>query len=197
MGGTEAPALLRGIMQNAARIMGNLPAVGTAELFLGPADVQRAKASDVHVELPDGALVPVQLAFAFPYEPSVGDTLLVIGKDGQHYAIGVLRGTGKASLSFHGDVEVRAVGGTLTLEADKGIEMNGPEVAVRASTLRMVAEKVVQKFTWLHQRVAALASLHAKEVHTVAEESATTNAKSVTITTEEMVTVNGKQIHLG
>src|SRR5688572_20009610 len=109
-------------MQNAARIIGNLPAVGAAEVFLGPADVHHAKASDVQVELPDGVIVPVQLAFAFPYEPSVGDTLLVIGKDGQHYAIGVLRGSGKASLSFHGDVEVRATGGTLTLAADKGIE---------------------------------------------------------------------------
>jgi hypothetical protein len=184
-------------MQNAARIIGNLPAVGAADVFLGPADVHYVKASEVQVELPDGVIVPVQLAFAFPYEPSVGDTLLVIGKDGQHYAIGVLRGSGKASLSFHGDVEVRATGGTLTLAADKGIEMNGPEVSVRASSLRLYAEKVVEKFTWLHQRVTALASLHAKEMHTVVEGSATTNAKSATITTEEMVTVNGKQIHLG
>ncbi len=184
-------------MQNAARIIGNLPAVNAADVYLGPADVTRVQASEVFVELPEGATVQVQLAFAFPYEPSVGDTLLVIGKDGQHYAIGVLRGIGKASLSFHGDVEVRATGGTLTLTADKGIEMNGPDVSVRAGSLRLYAEKAVEKFTWLHQRVASLMSVHAKEMHTIVEESATTNAKSATITTEETVTVNGKQIHLG
>lgn len=184
-------------MQNAARIIGNLPTPSLTDGYLGPADVTRVQASEVLVALPDGAVVPVQLAFAFPYEPSVGDTLLVIGKDGQHYAIGVLRGSGKASLSFHGDVELRSIGGSLTLAAEKGIEVQGPEVSIRSNTLRVVADKVVEKFTWLHQRVASLVSVHAKEMHTIVEESATTNAKRATITTEETVTVNGKQIHLG
>lgn len=184
-------------MQNTARIIGNLPALRPDEVFLGPANVTKVNAGDVTIELPDGALVEVHLAFAFPYEPSMGDTLLVIGKDGQHYAIGVLRGSGKASLEFHGDVELRSVGGVVRIAAEKGIEMDGPDIAMRTGTLRIVAEKVVEKFTWLHQRVASLLSIQAKEMHTVVDGAATTNAKSATITTEEMVTVNGKQIHLG
>jgi hypothetical protein len=184
-------------MQNAARIVGNLPAVDPAEVFLGPATVTHAKASDVQIELPSGEHASVQLAFAFPYEPSEGDTLLVIGKNGAHYAIGVLAGSGKAALSFHGDVELRAIGGAVTIAADKGIEMDGPEISMRSGTLRVVADKMIEKLSWLHQRVAELLSVQAKEMHTVVEGPTTTNAKSATITTEDVVTVNGKQIHLG
>ena len=85
----------------------------------------------------------------------------------------------------------------MRIAADKGIEMDGPEISLRAGALRVVAEKVVEKFTWLHQRVATLLSVQAKEMHTVVDGATTTNAKSATITTEEMVTINGKQIHLG
>lgn len=184
-------------MQNAARIIGTMPALRPDEVFLGPATVVHIHAGIVQIELPSGARVDVHLAFAFPYAPSEGDTLLVIGNDGQHYAIGVLRGSGKASLEFHGDVELRSVGGTVRIAAEKGIEMDGPEISLHARTFRVVAEKVVEKFTWLHQRVAALLSIQAKEMHTVVDGAATTNAKSATITTEEVVTVNGKQIHLG
>lgn len=184
-------------MSNAARIIGNLPQLDPADVFLGPATVTHVKASDVQIELPDGAIVDVQLAFAFPYEPALGDKLLVIGKDGTFYAIGVLAGAGKTSLAFQGDVELRAIDGSVTIAADKGIEMDGPEISMRSGTLRVIADKVVEKFSWLHQRVSELVSVQAKEMHTVVEGSTTTNAKSATITTQEVVTVNGKQIHLG
>src|SRR5690349_14720889 len=114
-------------MSNAARIIGHLPTIDKADVFLGPATVTRVKAREVQIELRDGAIVDVQLAFAFPYEPEVGDKLLVIGKDGEHYAIGVLAGSGKASLAFHGDVELRSMDGSVTIAANKRIEMDGPE----------------------------------------------------------------------
>lgn len=184
-------------MQNAARVIGTLTDRALGEVFLGPAEVIEVNASEVKVELPDGAVVRAELALAFPYEPSPGDTLLVIGKGGDHYSIGVLRGTGRAALSFQGDVDLRAVGGSLTLAADKGVEIEGQEVLVRSRKLRMVAESVIEKFTSVYQRVGQLLSVHAKEMHTVVEETSLTQAKSASITTEETVTVNGKQIHLG
>lgn len=184
-------------MSNAARIIGNLPQIAPAEVYLGPATVTHVKACDVRIELPHGSIVDVQLAFAFPYEPALGDKLLVISKDEIFYAIGVLAGSGRTSLAFQGDVELRAIDGSVTIAADKGIEMNGPEIAMRSGTLRVIAEKVVQKFSWLHQRVSELMSVQAKEMHTVVNGPTTTNAKSATITTEDVVTVNGKQIHLG
>lgn len=184
-------------MHNLAKIIGPAPANALGEVFLGPADVREVQANTVTIELPHGEMVEALFAFAFPYEPSVGDTLLVIGKDGQHYAIGVLRGLGKAALSFEGNVDLRAVGGKLTLSADQGIEMEAPEVGIRTRNMRVYADKLVQKLSFLHQRVVGLFDVQAKEMHTVVDGETTTRAKSATITTEEIVTINGKQVHLG
>src|SRR5262249_13392719 len=78
-----------------------LPSPGLAE-SLGQASVTAVEGPDVVVELPDGAEARVALAFTFPYAPAPGDVLLVIGKDGTHYAIGVLHGAGKTTLTFPG-----------------------------------------------------------------------------------------------
>ena len=40
-------------------------------------------------------------------------------------------------------------------------------------------------------------SVHAREVHTVVDETHLTKAKSASVLTEETMTINGKQIHLG
>src|SRR5579863_1161814 len=98
-------------MSNVAYISRERPPVGALAEYLGPAPVVRVEGSDVVVELPSGALVRAALAFAFPYAPAAGDVLLVIGKDDAHYAIGVLQGQGRTTLTFPGDVELRAEGG--------------------------------------------------------------------------------------
>ena len=59
-----------------------------------------------------------------------GDVLLVIGKDDEHYVIGVLHGTGQSTLTFQGGVDLRAQGGPLTLSSDRGVAIHGPEVEV-------------------------------------------------------------------
>lgn len=184
-------------MQAALKIIQGYESPATNDIFLGPAGVKSVTGSEIIVELRHGDLVQVALAFAFPYEPRVDDTLLVIGKDDGYYAIGVLQGTGKASLSFEGNVDLRANGGKLTLSGDQGVELEGPEFSVHVRHVRMFADKVTEKLGSLYQRIGTLLSVHAKEVHTIVEGTTLTQAKNATITTEEMVTVNGKQIHLG
>ena len=73
--------------------------------FLGPAEVVEVQGDEVVVELRGGEPARAALALAAPYEPVAGDVLLVIGKDGEHYAIGVLRGSGKTALRVQGDLE--------------------------------------------------------------------------------------------
>lgn len=165
--------------------------------YLGPASVLRVTGPEVEVELPDGAIVLVELAFAFPYAPAEGDVLLVIGKDGAYYAIGVLQGAGKTTLTFPGDVELRAEGGALRLWGEKGVELLGPELVVQVEKLRTIAGAVTEKLGSLVQRVQSLVSVTAREMHTVVEESAVTKAKSATLLTEETATIDGKQVHLG
>ncbi|WP_441287911.1 DUF3540 domain-containing protein [Sorangium sp. KYC3313] len=165
--------------------------------YLGPGRVTAAEGGAIAVELPGGQPVAVEMALALPYEPAVGDTLLVIGREERYYAIGVLHGAGRTVLSLQGDVALHARDGELSLSGDKGVAIRGPELEVQAGKIRMVADAVVQRFTSMVQRVSALLSVQASESHTIVEKTAFTKAKNATILTEETVTVNGKQILLG
>jgi hypothetical protein len=156
----------------------------------------RVHAHEVHVALPAGAPVRAEMALAFPYQPVVGDTLLVIAKGDATYVIGVLRGSGRSELSLPGDVELRAAG-ELRLAGDKGVRIDGPEIDIAGQKLRMVADSVVQRFTSVFQRVAEVLSVHAGESHTLVEGAAHTQAKTAAIVTEGTVTINGDEIHLG
>jgi hypothetical protein len=184
-------------MSNVAVLNPPRAAASLGQDYLGPAHVVEGHGRAFTVELPDGAVVHATLALAFSYEPVPGDILLVIGKAGAWYGIGVLHGTGKTSMEFHGDVDLRAVGGTVSITGDKGVEIRGPELDIQTGKLRMMADSVVQKFASVYQRVSSLLSVHAKETHTVVEETAYTQSKSGVMLTEETMTINGKQIHLG
>jgi hypothetical protein len=165
--------------------------------FLGPAEVVEVQGDEVVVELRGGEPARAALALATPYEPVAGDVLLVIGKDGEHYAIGVLRGSGKTALRVQGDLEVRAEGGAVRIVGDRGVELHAPELTIHAGKLQVIASAAVQKFTSLYQRVSELLSVRAGQAHTVVDEGTVTQAKRASIVTEETVTINGREVHLG
>ena len=176
---------------------GEVRAPHPAEPSLGPAEVVAVAPGRVEVALPGGARRHVRLALAYLYEPAVGDEVLVIGNATGHYVIGVLRGRGRAVLEVPGDLAVHAVGGKLRLRGDEGVDIDGREVAVRASKLELVATAVTQTFGSLRQRVRELLSVRAGQTHTVVEGSSYQQAKSAAILSEERVTINGRAIHLG
>lgn len=165
--------------------------------YLGPAHVVSASGRELSLEMPSGEIVSATLAVAFPYEPAVGDVLLVIARGASYYGIGVLHGTGRTRLVFPGDVDVRADGGTLRLSGEKGVTIDAPELDVRVGALRMLADAVTQRFATVYQRVTSLLSVHAHESHTAVDESSILKAKNAAILTEEAMSINGKQIHLG
>jgi len=184
-------------MSNLAVLITDRAAPGAAREYLGPARVIEASGRIAEVELPEGERVSARLAIAYPYEPAEGDTLLLFGKGDEYYGIGVLEGQGRAVLSFKGDVEVRAEGGTLSLSGDKGVSIRGEEVGVHAGQIKMIAGSVVQTFSSLYQRVTDLLSSRSKRSQTIVDEAAFTQAKSAAIVTEETVTINGREVHLG
>ena len=49
----------------------------------------------------------------------------------------------------------------------------------------------------MFQRVTSSLTVHAREAHTLVEQSAVTQAKNATILTEDAVTINGKSVLLG
>ena len=168
--------------------------------YLGPAEVTAVEPTAVIVELPgDGGAreLRAELAFALPYAPVVGDLLLVIARGDGCYAFGVLRGSGKTSLSLQGDVDIAAVDGRLRLSGDRGVELRGPELDMYAGKLRMVADAVIQNISSVCQRVKSLLHVHAGETHTLVDGGTFAQSKSAAILTEEIVTINGKEVHVG
>jgi hypothetical protein len=187
-------------MSNVARLRIDEPpqvsSSSPAATFLGPGEVLAVGPLGVEVALADGRRMDARLALAFAWEPAVGDTALVIAQE-EAYVIGVLASRGKGTLAFPGDLELRAVGGSLTLAADQGVAISGRTLQVNVGKLEMVARAVTQRFDSLRQRVTDLLHVHAGESHTVVEGSSHLRAKSASILSEEKVSINGKAIHLG
>jgi hypothetical protein len=174
-----------------------LSTVTAAELLMGPGRVVETGPSWALVECA-GRAEPerAELAFSVPYAPAVGDLLVVLGKPGELYAVGVLRGSGKTTLAVEGDLDV-AASGTLRLRGAAGVAIEGGDVSIEANRLETTAKTVVEVVGSLVQRVTGLFSQQARDVYVHAEGSVVTRGKNATILTEESVVVNGKQLFLG
>ncbi len=176
--------------------------------YLGPAEVVDAGPGRLRVRLldappldPEGRgaapVLDATLALAAPFAPGPGDRLLVLARGGEAWAIGVLDAPARLGLAFPGDVEVRAVGGTLTLRGDRGVEVEGGEVALRARTLRAFAgtltERVDSAFRWVKDTLRVQAG---ESRRVVTGEDLTLCATSVTLA-RETLKLDAHQIQIG
>ena len=166
--------------------------------YLGPATVTDTRGDDAQVRLPTGALVWARVALAFPYRPVPDDVLLVVGTEEAHYIIGVLHGTGTAALDIHGDVHLHAVGGTLRLSGDAGVQIDGPDVEVRAQQkLTLAAHTFVKKVGVAYEWVKGLLSRRAGRSRTLVHGQCTTHAQEISVIAKDVAKINGRQVHLG
>jgi Protein of unknown function (DUF3540) len=165
--------------------------------YLGPAHVNSVSAREVIVTLPEGVTAPALLAFSLPYTPAIGDVLLVIGRAGKYYAIGVLQGSGQTDLTFAGNVQLRAVDGKVCVAGDRGVEIRGSEIHLHAATLHTIAREAFHTFGSLYQRVTSLLRTHAEEVQVLVDKGTYTQAQSATVLADEAVTLKGREIHVG
>jgi hypothetical protein len=182
-------------MNNVAHLHASAPAVPA----LGPGEVVRVDADRLEIALRSGRRVEARAALAFSYQPVEGDVVLVIGptEDAEHYVIGVIAAKGRGVMAFAGDLEIRAVGGRLSLGGDEGIELSAPTMNVQVGKLEMAARAVTQRFSTLKQRVSELLTVHAGERHEVIDGATATNAERATLLVKDKVSINGKAIHLG
>ena len=163
---------------------------------LGPARVVEVDGRRVSVELESGETAWATMALALPYQPVVGDTLLVIG-EAQRYVIGVIEGHGRTELTTEGDLHIHANRGALTLGADRGVRVQGPGLEVIVERFAVTAAHAVEKVGTLFQRVREMMHVQAGESHVVVAGTSLQRAKKVAVVAEETASVNGKQIHLG
>lgn len=118
--------------------------------YLGAARLVREDRDALVVALEETApgervVVRATLALPYPYRPTAGDQLLVIGDAASFFVIGVLRGRG--STAFEGAaVSLRAEGGELRLRGDRGVRIDAPALRVSAEALRTVAVEAVHSF---------------------------------------------------
>ena len=149
------------------------PVVGDGSLdsYLGAARAVRVERGSLLVALEEeavarGTLVRATPALAFPYQPAVGDQLLVIGDAHAFYVIGVLSGRGQSSLEGPRGVSLRAEGGALHLVGDRGVRVSGSRIHVEAERWRKLAATALLT---LGQRVTHVRDLQEVEAGDVDE----------------------------
>ena len=169
------------------------------ELYLGPARVVTVADADVRVALPGDPAeeIAVAMAMALPYRPAPDDTLLVIGKAGGWYAIGVLAGRGTTSFSAHGDLEIAAPNGRLDLSAGHAVRLAAPRIDAIARRFQVAADRLVERCQQASRWVAGLLDVRAKQSTTVVEDAHLLKARTILVRADEQINLDSEQVHLG
>ena len=147
--------------------------------------------------LPDGALAEVRFAFSTPYQPALGDELLVIGQGGAFFAIGVLAGHGKTELAIQGDVELRAVGGSLRLTGDRGVSVHAPEVTVQTGAMKTFARSISEKSESAYRWVKGLLNQRAGQSRTIVDGEDYQQADTKVSLAAKVNKIDGSSVQLG
>ncbi|NUP09201.1 MAG: DUF3540 domain-containing protein [Polyangiaceae bacterium] len=174
---------------------GAMPAIGEGT-WLRPAQVVATTADSVRVTTADGRIVSARLALALPYEPAIGDELLLLGDASSAYVVGVLRGSGQTRLALEGDVALSA-SGRLELRGGTGVAIDAPEVQVRATRVGILASRMTEIYDTVRTTVRELLSVRAAEQRTLVDGTSHLQAKNARVLSEAKVTINGKEIFLG
>lgn len=137
----------------------------------------------------------VEWALPFRYQPALGDQLMVIGRAGRHWAIGVQEGRGRSELAFRGSIALAAKG-ALRLQADRGVRVLGKVLSLRAGRLEVAARTLEERAAVITRTVAGkLEELAGKALRLTAGEEAVI-AKDVTIMGDELVKLDGDPVQV-
>lgn len=161
---------------------------------VGPARVMAVRGDRLEVLGPEGARTAT-LALATPYDPAVGDVVLVIG-DEDCWVIGVLKAHRRAVLSVPGDLEIKA-GGRVRIHGETAVELTGPTVTVRADRFETVAQAAFQRFMNSYSWVKGVLQTTTGRLRTLVDETATLQAGRIVEKAREDVSIDGQKIRLG
>lgn len=165
--------------------------------YLGPARVISFDDTSAVVMIAGNGQAEVRFAFSMPYSPVIGDELLVIGKAGSFFAIGVLSGRGRTEMALQGDVEVRAVGGSLRLTGDRGVSVHSPEVTVQTGAMKTFARSIVEKADTASRWVRGLLRQRAGESQTVVDGEDYSCAETKVSLAAKVNKIDGGSVQLG
>jgi hypothetical protein len=166
--------------------------------YLGPAGVSRTLGRRVLVRRPGAAEERwADLALAFPYLPVPGDQVLVAVQEDRAYVIGVLQARGPSVWTFPGDVTFAAPDGRIRLRAGRGLDLEAPELELRAETIQIEGKTLRQRLENAYQWVKELVQLKAGRVRTTVDGALHQTAERTLIRSERETKVDGEQVLLG
>ncbi len=163
---------------------------------LEQARVIRAEGSRIVISMQDRE-VPATLAIAYPYQPVEGDLVLAIGQDEKYFVIGVIQGTGKCRFTAPGDIEFNAPRGQISLLSSRGVQIQGPQVSIKANKFEVLARSVMEKFGEVTRWISGTCQLRAKRMRSVIEEKYSLRAGRIVQRAKKDVRIDGKKINLG
>jgi hypothetical protein len=161
-----------------------------------PASVVSVGDLGVTVALEGGGRVVAELALTFPYEPAVGDELLVIGEAGEHFAIGVLGAAAPSALALGEEGELHA-GGVLTVSSEASLHVEAPRVSVRGRALRTFASRLSETAERADTWVRGLLTQRAGEARRVVEGADATCARRSVTLARQKVKIDGGVLDMG
>lgn len=163
-------------------------------VYIGPGSVRKVEGNQVLLSLPHGQ-GRAELALAYPYAPRKGDVVLVFGQE-DLYIVGVLRAQGVSRIRLPGDVVLEA-GGRLKLKGGEAVEIESPQVRVRADRLEMVARAVFEHVVDVYRWASGVIQTSAERIRTIVAGAATLQAERIVETATRDVRIDGERINLG
>jgi Protein of unknown function (DUF3540) len=142
----------------------------------------------------DGRRLSAQVAVP-GYRPMVNDLVLSIVQGDDAFIIGVLSAKGPTVLSCSGDLRIEA-GGSISLRAAKGLDLDANKIAVRAASVEVEAVTFAQRVRTAMHTIADLLHISAgRQQVKIAELSMHTSARSYQRSEAETV-IHGSSVHV-
>lgn len=163
---------------------------------LRPATVVSAEGRRFRLAL-DEVEVDAASALGYPYRAEPGDVVLTIAQDDACYVIGVLEGRGVTSFTAPGDLEFRAPRGRISFSSRERVDVDAPQVRVRAGRLEFLVGTLVEKCTSMWQWVRETFQLRAGLLRTTSDAEYVLRAERIEARAEGNVRIDGKRINLG
>lgn len=149
------------------------------------------------VRLHDGLASETTAEWALPwrYVPAPQDELLVIGRPGRCWVIGVARGAGRSELALRAGFALVARG-TLRLQADRGVRLIGRLLTLRAARLEVAVQALQERLGSATRLVQGLLEERAGSVLRVTEGEEAVVARQVTVLSEESTRWDGDPVQV-
>lgn len=145
----------------------------------------------------DGSDCQAIPALAMCYQPNVGDEVVLLAGDDEHFVVGVTKATAPTGLRVAGDLDLQA-DGRIRLQAGEGIELRSPEIAIEAlRRLQLTARSCVQRLGSLFAWVADTCQFRSKRLRLQAEQTAHLTAERLVERARRDVKIDGDRIRLG